>query len=100
MMSVKFFGLTIKLPVVFEVVEKNRELRWCGCLRWLMCGHHYFKIEAVNQENTATKLIQGETFHGIGLPILWTIIKKQLMNLYDDSNQAIKKRAELLVKQP
>ncbi len=96
-MSVKLLGLTLKVPVLFEIVKERQELRWCGGISWLMCGHHYFILETIDEKNTKTRLRQGEIFQGVGFPVLWPLIKNQLITIYHDSNLAIKKRAEMTI---
>jgi hypothetical protein len=96
-MRVKLFNQSFTVPVVFEAVDAERELRWRGGPRWLLSGSHYFKIRQADERGTSTELIQGERFQGLGLPLLWPFIKSELDRLYLGSNDAIKRRAETFV---
>jgi hypothetical protein len=50
-------------------LKPNQELRWVGKMgfEWLFRGEHYFLLEKVN--NQQTKLIHGEKFTGIIVPL-------------------------------
>ncbi|MBW2713450.1 MAG: SRPBCC domain-containing protein [Deltaproteobacteria bacterium] len=98
-MTVGLFNRSLTVPVVFEVVEKERELRWRGGPSWLMSGSHYFKLRQVHESGagTATELIQGEAFQGVALPLLWPFLNSELDHLYHDANEAIKQRVESLI---
>jgi hypothetical protein len=93
-MCVKLFNRSLTVPVVFENVDVEQELRWRGGPRWLLSGSHYFKIRQADEHGTSTELIQGEAFQGLGLPLFWPFIKNELDGLYNGINDAIKRRAE------
>ncbi len=93
-MTVTLFKRQIKVPVLIETLKEERELRWLGGPGWLMAGSHYFKMKQSDTDPDSTIMIQGEQFSGIGVPILWLFVKRELLGLYDDINRDLKKRAE------
>lgn len=93
-MRVRLFNFSFTVPVIFETVDTEQELRWCGGPKWLLSGSHYFKLRRVGENGTSTELIQGESFQGVGLPLLWPLVETELARLYQGTNDAIKQRAE------
>jgi hypothetical protein len=93
-MRVRLFNFSFTVPVNFEAVDTEKELRWCGGPKWLLSGSHYFKLRQAGENGTSTELIQGEHFQGVGLPLLWPLIKNELDRLYQGTNASIKQRAE------
>ncbi len=75
-------------------VDKNKEIRWLGKLgiKGVFDGEHYFRLEEVSKGRT--KLIHGEHFSGIFVPILWGMIKNSTTNGFIAHNKALKILAE------
>jgi hypothetical protein len=76
-------GMTFK-PTILSL-ESNKEFRWKGKLgiTGIFDGEHYFILEFL--ENDKTKFIHGETFSGLLVPLVGTMLDKtqkgfQLMN--------------------
>ncbi|AEE52047.1 SRPBCC domain-containing protein [Haliscomenobacter hydrossis] len=76
-------GMTFQ-PIVTSFKE-NVEFRWKGKLglRGIFDGEHYFQL--IRQENNRTKLIHGEQFSGILVPLMGKALDKtkdgfELMN--------------------
>lgn len=88
MMNVSLAGKKIKTPIKVLAIKKNEELRWKGGPQGLITGEHYFLIEAIN--DNSCKMIQGEKFSGLLVPIMWPFLKKTLNTLYEQTNADIK----------
>ena len=61
-LSLRLFRVPLVVPVLVEVVEPDRELRWIGGPWGLLRGRHYFELREVD---AATELIHGEQFEGL-----------------------------------
>lgn len=82
--------VAVPLPIQFDVVDKERELRWHGGLPHVVHGSHYLKLEAL--ENNRTRLVHGEDFSGIVISASWRLIGKQLPAAYRAFNRALERR--------
>jgi hypothetical protein len=88
-MKVSLAGRKIKTPIKVLALKKNQELRWQGGIKGLITGEHYFLIEKINEKSC--KMIQGEKFSGVLMPIMWPLLKNNLNTLYEQTNEDIKK---------
>jgi hypothetical protein len=85
-------------PMKFEPqllkVEANQEFRWKGKLgfKGIFDGEHYFIFEKVN--DTTTRLIHGEKFTGIFVPLIMGSIKESTLNGFKAMNIALKNLVE------
>jgi len=93
-MRVALAGKKLRVPVTLTRVRADEELAWQGGPKLLMAGDHYFRISAIDADRT--RLVQGEAFSGLGVPVIYRALRGALDKLYADSNVAIKARAELL----
>jgi hypothetical protein len=91
-MRVEIMGRKIVTPVTFLRIDINKELAWVGGPKGLFTGEHYFKLEATGDNEC--RLIQGEKFRGLMLPLMWPFLKKTLNTLYTQSNEDIVKAVE------
>ena len=91
-MTVRLFGRTLTVPVLMLAVERERELCWRGGTRGLMTGTHYFKLEP--EGDAATRVIHGERFEGLGVPLLWPCLSRELHAFYERINVVLKSRCE------
>lgn len=91
-MTVRLFGRRLTVRVLMLEVEPERELRWRGGARGLMTGTHYFKLEP--QGDAATLVVHGERFAGLGVPLLWPFLGRELCAFYERINGALKARCE------
>lgn len=87
-MRVKLFGLWLKVPVTIESCDIDTGLRWRGGLPGLYTGSHYFRLESTGADNC--RLIQGEDFNGIMVPLLWPVLKRELHGLYEGMNRELR----------
>lgn len=91
-MTIKLFGRALTVTVHIEAVDEERELRWRGGPPRLMSGAHFFELRPLDAGST--ELVQGERFRGLGAPILWPLLRSELMAFYGRINRALKARAE------
>ncbi len=75
------------LPVRFDVVEPECELRWHGGLQKLGYGSHYLRLEALPDDRTL--LTHGEEFSGLLFNASWKLLGKQLPGAYKAFNKAL-----------
>jgi len=85
-LSLKLFKVPLIVPVLVEVAEPDRELRWAGGPWGLLRGRHYFELRELDG---ATELIHGERFEGLLLPLLWPLLAGELDRLYRSINEAL-----------
>ncbi|MDQ2700817.1 MAG: SRPBCC domain-containing protein [Actinomycetota bacterium] len=73
--------------------EADSELRWLGHLGipGIFDGEHYFELEPMN--GTGTRLVQGEKFTGVTVPVFGRILRKTEKG-FEQFNQALKGRCE------
>lgn len=83
-------AMTFKPKVL--VAEPARELRWLGSLgvRGIFDGEHSFTLTPTT---TGTRLTQSETFRGVLVPFLGSLIERTEGD-FDRLNAALKRRAE------
>jgi len=84
-------GMTFK-PII-STLESNKEFRWKGKLgiSGIFDGEHYFILEFL--ENDKTKLIHGEKFSGLLVPLLAKMLDKTKKG-FQLMNESIKKECE------
>ena len=87
-------AMTFK-PVCLALIPE-KELRWLGHLiiTGLFDGEHVFEIKKIDQ--THTLFIQRENFKGVLVPLLWRLISSQTKSGFDQMNEKLKQRAEIL----
>ena len=77
-------------PVIIKI-NPHKEFRWRGKL-WgipgIFTGEHYFLLV---KEEKETRFIQGESFSGLLLLLLWPFIKKDIRNNFIKMNESLKK---------
>lgn len=77
----------VPLPVKFQVVDEESELRWQGGFGPVVHGSHYLQLEAL--PNNRTRLVHGETFSGIVIDATWKAIAKGLPGAYKAFNKKL-----------
>jgi hypothetical protein len=89
-------GREMKIKGEMVNVELGRELRWRGPTAWLLAkvfqGEHYVRVEPAGAGRS--RLVHGERFGGISLPVLWGRLKGDIEKAYAEMNRAVKARAE------
>lgn len=98
------FSVTIqptgKKPMTFKPVclslIPDEEFRWLGHLfiSGLFDGEHIFELKELS--DTRTLLIQRENFQGLLVPLLWRQLQTSTRSGFEQMNQQLKNRAELL----
>lgn len=80
-------------PTVLKA-NKDDELRWIGILgiEGIFDGEHYFTLEKIKEGKT--RLIHGENFNGVLVPILWSLIEDSTRSGFIAHNLALKKLVE------
>ncbi|WPU65032.1 SRPBCC domain-containing protein [Peredibacter starrii] len=80
-------------PTILKYDEKS-ELRWKGKLFFtgLFDGEHYFKFESISEDRT--RLIHGEKFTGILVPLVLPQIKENTLKGFNEFNAALKNKVE------
>lgn len=91
-MSVRLFGKVLKVSVLFEALDAEKEIRWKGGPPGMMTGTHYLRLRALDDERT--ELLHGEDFGGVALPLLWPFLRGELLAFYERINRQLKARAE------
>ncbi len=91
-MTIRLFRRQLTVPVIILAVEPERELCWRGGAPGLMTGTHYFKLEPAG--DTATLVVHGERFEGLGVPLLWPFLSRELYAFYERINEVLKSRCE------
>lgn len=77
----------VPLPVKFEVIEPEQELRWHGGLSGVVHGSHYLKLKALPADRTL--LVHGEEFSGLIIDATWKGLSRQLPAAYHAFNKAL-----------
>lgn len=74
-------------------VKKNAEFAWKGNVLFpgLFDGEHFFRLEQAGQDQT--RLIHGEKFSGILVPLLKGLLKDTASG-FELMNKALKERVE------
>lgn len=77
-----------------SVFKPMQEVRWGTHLfvSGLFENDHYFLLEPLNEGQT--RLVQGETFKGVLVPLIWGRLQGQLEPGFKAMNEALKARAE------
>lgn len=85
---------TMKIAPRVTDSKPGETFRWIGnlFLPGLFDGEHYFILEPVSEGKT--KLIHGEKFSGILLPLLWKLLKDKTKKGFHEMNEALKIRCE------
>jgi hypothetical protein len=80
-------------PIVLKH-EINQEFRWLGKLgiSGIFDGEHYFKLQALNNEQTV--LTHGEIFTGLLSGLIFKMAKDSTLKGFDLMNQALKTHLE------
>jgi hypothetical protein len=91
-LSLKLFRVPLIVPVLVEVAEPDRELRWIGGPWGLLRGRHYFELHA---DGDATELVHGEQFEGLLLPLMWPLMEGELDRLYRSINEGLAAYVEI-----
>ncbi|MDX1496337.1 MAG: SRPBCC domain-containing protein [Salinisphaeraceae bacterium] len=73
------------LPIRFDVVDNEREIRWHGGVPGVLHGSHFLKLEKIDDKTT--RLIHGEEFTGLVINASWKLIGDQLPAAYDKFNR-------------
>jgi hypothetical protein len=89
-------GRELKIKAQMVKVEHGKELRWRGPPSWLvgrvLRGEHYLAVESSGASKS--RLVHGEQFAGVSLPMFWGKLRSELELAYSRMNRAIKARAE------
>lgn len=89
-------GHELKIKAEMIKVEHGRELRWKGPPSWLvgrvLRGEHYLMVAPAGVGKS--RIVHGERFEGIALPVLWSKLRSDLEVAYAAMNRALKARAE------
>lgn len=88
-------GRSVPVDATVLVVEPSAELRWRGprseLLGRVFAGEHFFLLE---KRDGKTRLVHGEDFSGIAVPLAWPLLEPRLVKGYTRMNEALKARAE------
>ncbi len=76
--------------------DPGRELRWIGqlLLPGFFDGEHVFAIEPIG--DVSVRFVQRERFIGIGVPFLSAVVRRPLIEGFEEMNEALKERTEAL----
>lgn len=77
----------VPLPIKFQVVDEEKELRWQGGFGPVVHGSHFLKLESL--PNKRTRLTHGETFSGVVIDASWNAIGKGLPGAYRAFNKKL-----------
>ena len=84
LMMVKLGFLWLPVPVLIQHCDAQQGLRWIGGIPGLITGSHYFRAEPVDDQHT--RLVQGEDFYGLLVPVLLPLLGSILGTLYATIN--------------
>lgn len=79
-MRVRLLGVRLAVPIVIESCSRESGLRWRGGIPGIFTGSHYFRIEAISDQQS--RLIQGEDFEGVLVGALLPMLRSELLGLY------------------
>lgn len=85
----------VRLSAKVRTVNPTRDLAWGGGvpgLPWLLDVHHWFRFEVI--DSTHCRLLHGERFQGLLLPLVWPFIGQRVQAGYPAFNAAFKQRCE------
>jgi hypothetical protein len=85
-------GMTFR-PVILAL-QPEHELRWIGRIMvpGIFDGEHQFQLEPMGERRT--RLIHGEVFSGLLVPLLWQNLDTQTRQGFEEMNNALKNRVE------
>ncbi len=81
------------ISVRVDRFEPQRELSWEGGVGGIAKGRHYFRLEA---SGDGTRLVHGERFSGVTVPLLWPVLRPRLQKSYERFNHSFKEHCESL----
>lgn len=90
LMRVKLGGLWLPVPVLIQHCDQHNGLRWIGGIPGLITGSHYFCIEPVDAQRS--RLVQGEDFTGLLVPLLLPLLGSVLNSLYSSINHDVQRK--------
>jgi hypothetical protein len=94
--TISIRGRELKIKAEMVKVEPGKEIRWRGpssrLLGSLARGEHYLVVERAGVGKS--RIVHGEQFGGLLLPIIWRKLEADLRAAYSEMNRAIKVRAE------
>ncbi len=86
---------TIGLPAKVRVCLPEKELAWGGGVPGVLDVHHYCRLQATPN---GFRLIHGEDFTGLLVPVLWPVIGKRVRHEnYVALNEAFRTRCEAVM---
>jgi hypothetical protein len=83
-MRVKLGPLWLAVPVLIQHCDAQQGLRWVGGIPGLITGSHYFRVEKTGENHV--RLVQGEDFTGLLVPVLLPLLGGVLATLYAGIN--------------
>lgn len=83
-MKVKLGPLWLAVPVLIQHCNAQQGLRWVGGIPGLITGSHYFRVERLGEQRV--RLVQGEDFTGLLVPVLLPLLGGILGTLYAGIN--------------
>lgn len=83
-MRVKLGPLWLAVPVLIQHCDAQQGLRWVGGIPGLITGSHYFRVESLGENRV--RLVQGEDFAGLLVPVLLPLLGGILGTLYAGIN--------------
>ena len=92
LMRVRLGALWLPVPVLIRHCDARQGLRWTGGIPGLITGSHYFRVEAGDE--THARLVQGEDFSGLLVPVLLPLLDSTLAALYAGINADAKAASE------
>ncbi len=85
--------LPMNVSIIYRQVIENKELSWFGGPP-LVKGFHYFRLEAIDSENT--QLVHGEKFGLLAALLSWPVVLTLVKSNYYKADEALKLRCEAL----
>lgn len=98
--TLKLDNRTFSLHPRILAVQPGRRLAWLGhmLVPGIFDGEHVFELEQIDQSHT--RVIQSERFHGVLVGFLWDRISPAISRGFRAMNHALKQRAEPSVATP
>lgn len=78
------------IPVKFDNLDPEREVRWSGGFKVAAHGSHYLKMEKIDEDRT--RLIHGEVFTGPAIELPWNAISGNLTRAYHAFNREVQRQ--------
>lgn len=78
------------IPVKFDRLEPETEVRWSGGFEFAAHGSHYLIMEAL--DDNRTRLIHGEVFTGPVIDLAWGAVGDNLSKAYSAFNREVARR--------